>query len=1366
MTVLKIFRNFESYIYLNYMMKNFCLAVFLAAAVFIGCAERNLIVESELESPLIANDISNQKVSSFAEDAQGHIWMGTFRGLNRYNVHEFHQYFCTDEQNSLPDNQIQTLYKDSRGRLWVSTVNGMALYTEQDNFKRIPMETASRNSVQILEDSSGRIYINTSLSLCRYDDEKEAFVDLIPLINDGFSLASHCFITPSDDLLLASSMHIRSYDLETLELKDSVAVQNFPSYYAMMKDGKLWMSSYAGLAIYDTNTMSFEEVPQLIRNHPELRKSLVSYMCPYGDASIIFNTEKNGLFLYNSSEGTFRHQSEKGFPFAVPDVKINCMFEDSRNNLWIGSYDQGYYVIYDYQGRFNNDSWLKSNIGQKSVVSIDADSKDNLWISTLKDGLYLYNADSELFRRINLTKLFNFEGGDKLDISYVFVDKDDKVWLTGGSGVCRCHFDGQKLSVENTWPVFMPMAISQDTEGRVWIGAMGEHIYYVSPDDDRIHALKNVSAFFTFTPYCLPLNDGNILSASFQTGLAEIDSKEKHVRQITIGEDMWNDAIKRSVFVPSCMYQDKDGTVWIGTVANGFMKYDASDGSLIPVPGAPCLDIAAIEEDLQGNLWVSTQYGLGKYDRASEKFINWFASDGIGGNQFYDRASCRLSDGTLVFGGTHGLTVFNPMDVIMHRDVSVYFEDLKVHNRLMRPGVDACIDKALPYQPEIRLDHNQNSFSISFAALEYGEYERVDYMYMLDGFDSHWIDAHNNREAYYSNVPAGRYDFKVRVTNSDQTVVVAENAIKVIVDSPVWLSWWAFLFYIVCFVLICYFILKLRRQIQDEKMAKVKAQQEKDQEKKVNDMNMSFFANISHEFRTPLTMISGPVAQLQEASEMTEENKRLLNVVQRNIRRMLRLVNQLLDFNKMENDSLKLQVKPIDLITQLRNLTDIFQVTASEKGVTFRTYGLEDSLTVWADEDKLDKICFNLLSNAMKFTQAGGKVEFGIDVISREEALRFVALDAKDIDNRYMKIVVKDSGPGIPESQLEKIFDRYYQLENQTRGFYNWGTGIGLYFAKSLAQMHHGYLKAGNREDGPGAAFTLILPISESTYAETEKIDMAGADVSSPYKISSVKYFARPAEVTGEDRKKVLIVDDDADVIHYMKELLSPYYDVISRFDADSAYTLMKEEAVDVLISDVVMPGKTGYELCRQIKENIQISHIPVILLTAKATVEDQVEGLSCGADAYVTKPFEPPYLLALIGSQLKNREKLRAMLGESTDMEHVEENVLSPQDNAFMTELYQLMEKELSNSELDVARMTEMLHISRTKFYYKVKGLTGENPSVFFKRYKLNRAAQLLSERKYNVSEIADMTGFSTLSHFSTSFKKQFGVSPSEYIK
>ena len=392
-------------------------------------------------------------------------------------------------------------------------------------------------------------------------------------------------------------------------------------------------------------------------------------------------------------------------------------------------------------------------------------------------------------------------------------------------------------------------------------------------------------------------------------------------------------------------------------------------------------------------------------------------------------------------------------------------------------------------------------------------------------------------------------------------------------------------------------------------------------------------------------------------------------------------------------------------------------------------------------------------------------MEFSLDVISHDEAAGLFPLTGQDVDTRYLKIAVRDSGTGIPADQLEKVFERYYQVEHQVGVDINLGTGIGLYFARTLAVMHHGYLKAENQPVGTGAIFTLILPISETTYTEAEKLQI-GVQEAGGLVRTNIKYTSTPVTVSGENRKKVLVVDDDPDVIHYLRELLLPYYEVLSRFDADAAYQVIKEEAIDLVVSDVVMSGTTGYELCRLIKENIQISHIPVILLTAKATVGDQVQGLDSGADAYVTKPFEPQYLLALIQSQLKNREKIKGILSRATDVETLAEDALSPQDSAFMTELYQLMENELANSELDVSRMTEMLHISRTKFYYKVKGLTGENPSVFFKRYKLNRAAQLLLERKYNISEIADMTGFSTLSHFSTSFKKQFGVSPSEYVK
>lgn len=1346
-------------------MKKLPLIIAISCCLAAACTVHEHDVQRlNTETPVITGDISNQRVTAFAEDAQGHIWIGTFRGLNRYNVHEFQQHFCTSDMSTLPDNQVQCLHKDTRGRLWVSTVNGMALYTEQDDFVRIPMETMSRNTAQILETADGDIYINTLVELAKYDELSATFKSVLSSVDGKMPTAIQAFIQDSDSSIwFVASTYLLKYDLSTFEVKELIPLDKYTTAFNVLDNGMIWMGGIGSILIYDTVNGRFVDTPKGLTSHKLFNKAQVSHIYSYGE-EVLFNTEKHGMFIYNPAEDMLYHQDEKGFPFEVPDAKITTMYLDSSDNLWLGTYDQGYHVIYAYEELFNNDSWLKSSLGQKSVVSVDSDSNDNLWISTLKDGLYMYNADLAIFKKIDMSRLYNYEAADNLDITHVFVDSRDKVWLTGSGGVSRCRVKNNDLVVEKSWPLFFPMAISEDAGGRIWIGSMGENVYYISPEDDQVRTMKAITAAFTFTPYCHPLNDGTVLSASFEHGLAQLDGRTNHSRQISVPEAQWKDCIRRSVFVPVCMHQSKDGTVWIGTLANGLFRYDLEKNDLVHISGSPCLDITAIEEDESGCLWVSTQYGLGKYDRQNNDFTNWFADDGIGGNQFYDRASCTLSDGRLVFGGTHGLTVFDPEHVTQIREIPLYFEDLKIHNVLVRPGEGECIEKSLAYDPLINLEHSQNCFSISFAALEYGEYERVEYQYMLDGFDAHWIDAHKNREAYYSNIPAGKYTFKVRILSQDRSGVLAEKGIKVKVGPAVWFTWWAFIVYIIIAGSIISLISQVRRQIVTEKAAKLKAQQEKDQEQKVNQMNMTFFANVSHEFRTPLTMIMGPVSQMAESASMTKENKRLLNIVQRNIYRMLRLVNQLLDFNKLENDTLKLKVKETDIVAHLNDLSDIFKINAEEKGILFHTYGLEEKFTVWADDDKIDKICFNMLSNAMKFTPHGGKVDLIMDVVTREDVLADFKLKDTDTDGRWLKIQVKDNGPGIPEDQLEKIFERYYQVETG-RATHNLGTGIGLYFAKTLAEMHHGYMKAANRTTSTGASFTLVIPVSASSYAETEKVKVDAAQ-QLKLDVAKIKYEAAEEIENSENRKTVLVVDDDADIIHYLRELLSTKYKVLSSFNADDAYTLIKEHAPDVVISDVVMPGKTGYDLCRKIRENIQMSHIPVILLTAKAMVEDQVQGLDCGADAYVTKPFEPQYIMALISSQLRNREKVRQMLSHSTDIEEIEENALSPQDNAFMTELYQLMENELSNSELDVARMTEMMRISRTKFYYKVKGLTGENPSVFFKRYKLNRAAQLLQERKHNVSEIADMTGFSTLSHFSTSFKKQFGVSPSEYVK
>lgn len=1322
--------------------------------------------ENGIESPVITNNLSNQKVTAFAEDAQGHIWIGTFRGLNKYNVHEYHQYYCTDDSLDLPDNQINDLFRDSKGRLWVVTVNGTSLYTDKDNFRRIPINISNKNGLQILENKEGRIFLNMMHHLAVYNPETEEFDVPITDLDHHHTYNLFCFIDQNNKLWAVNPISMRCYNSATLAQEDSIPLHDYPTCFFMRDNGELWLAGNHRLTLFDTHTRKFIETPKAIRQHRLLAHANINYIHPYGSNGLLLNTARQGMFLYNHQEGRVIHQDENGFPFEAPRFNISKMFTDSQKNLWIGSIDQGYTVCYNYKERFNTNNYLKSCLKDKSVKSVAVDKERNLWIATLSDGMYMYNMDSKEVKQIDMRQLFKQDYSEKTDVTRIFVDNDNNIWLGAllASKVLKCRYLNGTLQAESTYDVFMPMSFAQDSRGTLWVGTLSHQFYAMRQDEKTLTPVQTFPQMGTFIPGILPLSNGKIWVASFMNPIKQVNPDTWRNEDNPFGEEEWKACIRRSVFIPTALVKDSREDIWIGTVSNGLLHYSPANGKLRTVEGTPCLDISSIEEDAQGNIWVGTQYGLGKYDRTIEKFTNYYAADGIGGNQFYDRSSCRLPDGTLVFGGTHGLTFFNPIDVSSKRSIPLLFEDLKIHNRTAHPQDGKNIDKHLSYSPDIRLNHNENGFSISFAALDYCEHERVHYYYRMEGFDTYWIDARNNREAYYANLPAGTYTFKVKITNNDKSIVETENFIRVIVKPAPWMTWWAWCLYLLVATTIIGFFIRFGLRIKQEKEAARRAQLEKEQEQRVNKMNMSFFANISHEFRTPLTMISGPVTQLCENPKIEGENKQLLYIIQRSVGRMLRLVNQLMDFNKLENDTLKLQVRRTDIISQLQRFVDIFRINANEKGITLNTYGLEDNFLMWLDVDKLDKIVGNLLSNALKFTPNGGKVELCFDVVTREEAGRIFSLTAKDIDTQYVKVSVSDSGNGIPEEQLEKVFERYYQLDNQTRGTYNWGTGIGLYYARSLALLHHGYLKAGNRSEGGGAIFTLLLPVNDLAYSPEERTP-SEEEQSMAFPLQTQEQY-RLEDTEDGKKQTLLVVDDDTEVAHYLKALLSPFYKIVCRFDADSAFKAMSEEAPDLVLSDVVMPGRTGYDLCRQIKEDLQLCHIPVILVTAKATVENQVEGLDTGADAYVTKPFEPNYLLALIKSQLKNREKVRNLLSRYTQTDKIEENVLSPQDNSFMTELYHLMENELSNPELDVARMTELLKISRTKFYYKVKGLTGENPSVFFKTYKLNRAAELIKEGRYTVSEIADMTGFSTLPHFSTSFKRQFGIAPSEYGK
>lgn len=1345
--------------------QGFILTVLLAAA----CSHSAPATEEPVEKDIIISDeLSNQKVNAFEEDAFGHIWIGTFRGLNKFDVHSFHQYICTDDSLGLPDNQINDLYRDSRGRLWIASVNGSCSYTKMGNFKRLRIKDDNHNIGRILETQDGRILFKSATALSLLDDDE---CSISPVIKNFFAGDFH--VAPDGKLWWAGMGKLVSYNPRSFLPEDSVETK-IPVYHScMMPNGELWMSGIGQISIFDTKSLEYKPLPDAIVQKEKLVNGDVDHIFAVDDYTILLGTINSGVFCYYRPAEKVTAQDEPGFPFEIPSHRIRTIFRDSSHNLWFGTEDAGYSVSYMYKDQFDSNHYLTSFFKGKSVLSVCTDPQGTLWVSTLDDGLFACSKDGNNILPVDVSQLLDKSAVGYREVRRVFADSKAGIWLLfeGKWRVTHCTFDGKTLHKEKDFFTYTPMSIAEDYSGNIWIGnALGVVLKYSGDSLSEVRPFGDGKKW-TFIADLLPLKDGNILVGAFGQSITMLNGSTALPMELPnhISKKDLDRCLTRSTLIPTQLLIDSAGDLWCGTVANGLIRYDSSENSLRRVENVPCVDISAIQEDRQGNIWVSTMNGLGKFDRSTGKMLNYFAADGIGGNQFNDKAACMLADGTLVFGGTHGLTVFNPLDIPRKRTVPLVFEDLKVYNKLVRPGKGSPIQEELCNKPDIILSHKQRGFGISFAALDYSEFERIHYYYKMEGYDPVWVDAAYNNEAYYSNLPAGRYTFKVRITNNSRSISETEESLSVRIRPPFWGGWWAILFYILAGLGVLFLIFRLQNMFMDEKRAKERAEAEKAQEKHLNSVQMAFFSNIAHEFRTPLTMISGPVSVLESSSDIKGENRRLLDILKRSTAWMLKLVNQFMDFGKIENSTLRLKVAKTEVIGPLKNILDSFSVNAGSKHISLGARGLEDSFSMWIDEDKMTKIIINLLSNALKYTATGGKVVMAFDVINREEAARRFPLKDSDTDPLWAQFAVSDTGPGIPDDKKEKIFERYYQLSGNENGSYNYGTGIGLYYARALASIHHGYIKVWDKQslvkDGTtGSIFAFVLPVSESSYKDSEK---AGGEDDNQDKLFPLAPASRNLEVlpaAGSEKKFILAVDDDIDVANYLKVLLSPHYNVRCVYDADSAIKAMEEDEPDLVLSDVMMPGKDGWQLCGKIKGNPAFSHIPVVLVTAKSGTENQVKGLQEGADAYVTKPFDPAYLLALLQSQFENREKLRAAISSSTVSEELPEDTLAPQDKAFMKDLYALMEAELGNSQLDITSVSAMMKMSRTKFYYKIKGLTGDNPGVFFRRYKLNRAAQLLLEGKNNMSEIADMTGFNSLSHFSTSFKKQFGVPPSEY--
>jgi len=1199
-------------------------------------------------SEAISSGLTHPRVTTIAEDSTGHIWIGTTHGLNRAIPYGYHQYFAGEDSLSLSDNHIARVFEDRNGKLWVASINGKLCYlTKEGAFIQVPVEYCGNGIMSFLEMPDGDVFCNNEHNIYRFSPEKGQMEKIISsgAYNLGFFPEGQIIQVVYPDKL--GRYGLDGHIIEEIPFKETCTEAT------MDPDGLLWLSF--------GQERHFELWQHGAPVSSPLSKGLSGFefreIIPYDDSGNLLVNAIRELLVVNKINGTILKAGDNGFPLDMGEYNINCILQDTRGDLWIGTDGGG--------------------------VQILPNTKKGSRFHTLQN----------FFKNVPIQHLSYYSDREVLRIA------------TRKNDVYEVSFQAEELV-----PVLLPSKY------------------------EMISQMRNV----------LRLSDGRILTAENNQDLilTEADGATASILPVKAVKD----ALGSELFIPEDLFQDSQRQIWIGTQSNGVVILDPDTHRYRRVSGISCPEVSSITE-VGGHVWVATQYGLNEYNLDGELLNTYLAGSGVSSNAFTEHCACVLPGDILVLGTMQGLVVRYPSSRNREITLPFYFEDLRVQNTLITPAEGSPIRTSMVFSPDIRLRHNQNSFSISFSALDYRDIVHGSYYYKLEGFDHFWIDGGDSHEAFYSNIPPGKYTFLARLSDAGGERVFGSGAVNVTVLPAPWATWWARTLYVLLALSVLSVILYFWLHTVQGREKLRRAEAEKQQEQHMSEINKQYFANVAHQLRTPLTMISGPIGTLSSADDIKGENRHLLRIVRHNVERMLGLVNQIMDFNALETDALSLKIKHIDILPILRNTLDIYQVNAEEKGITFLSDGLDGNAFVYADADKIVNILDNLLSNAFKYTPKGGIISVSFSEIQGRACLK-----------------VSNSGPLIPEDKIERIFERYYQLDGQSRhGRYNWGSGIGLYYARKLAGLHHGTLSCANAEDGSGVCFTLSVPTEKEQYRPEE------LDTGMPQQVlhaEKVVMDSIPLPPDGEGILKpaVLVVDDDTDITFYLRTLLAPHYQVTCCYDVESARKLLMQRIPDIILSDIMMNGQTGLEFCDFLKGDLQYCHIPVVLLTAKDSVKDQIDGLNAGADAYVTKPFNAEYLISLMDNLLKGRERLRKALSENAGMDLPGDNSLSPQDRSFLKDLYALMDEELSNSEFNIGDIVDKLHISHSKFLYKVKGLTGVTPSELFKNYKLNKAASMLREGKYNISEVSDLTGFSSLAHFSKVFKKKFGVPPSEF--
>ncbi len=1267
------------------------------------------------------------------QDQYGYLWIGTSNGIARFDGKNF---YCYKELTGIG---VNYLLRDSENSIWASTSRGLFKYNRITNF----FDRITEGYITKIQEDNGDIYFLMISTIFKVDGKN------ITTIYQGEDLSDFCFskegiwVSKTYDgvFLLDRESGFKKIDNYFLKDKSVVLIEKI--------DNRLFAGLYNGqlYTILENGSASHLEISNQYYLKKIVKIGQEIWIATDGNGIIIL--DKNLKYSRTLSRSIKTNQS-------INSNSIYDILPGKDSEIWIASFGAGLTCILPDNLLFQN--MIPESGNENSLVANEGVSvyvkKPFVYFGT-NYGLSEWNENTKQFRNLNSDFLRKDLNGIK--VSAINIDHKNNIWVGTYDGLLGKYTPDFKLikiyhpSSKGTDEMQQIVFLKEINNTNLLIGTQSRRSILINFDIE-----KETTGLFELyfkgsnETYCL-LNgvrenqNGELLAIISDKGLYHVNWKDN------VLENRLSEMNKRISFYITDFYHDKKGSYWFATYTDGLVSI-SDDGKIVKGytinDGLPSNTLVRIESADDRFLWVSTISGIFRFDTETGQTMNFNHSDGLPANEFLERSSAKTDDGKIIFGSSAGFTIINPAKVNVEPSKDqIIISDITFQNKSIRnPEEQMLIKEPLEELKEISLPYNKNSFTIHFFSKNKSFSKYHNYAYRLIGLEKDWTYLGDTYYATYTNLSPGNYTFEIK--NADKRQEGLTTRINIKIETPWYLRWYALLFYMLIFFTMVYLLifalfkkieLKKEKEISDFKIQK---------EHELSEKQLSFFTNISHDLKTPLTLINAPVTDLLKSENLKQDQVNKLMIINRNSKRLYKLITDLLDFRKIAQKQYVLEISETVIYDITKEICDAFIEECNKKSITLK-YSVCENLTGFVDAKKIEKIFWNLLSNALKFTDIGGTVTFCAEEIIVDGI-------------RKIKFLVSDNGVGIPENELSKIFDRFYKIQNPLSSN-NEGSGIGLSIVKELVDMHRGEIKVESAI-GKGTAFTVILPSNKESYSENELVvfEKTKTQLDESDEVEYIKFETQPEDKKQYNLPEILIVEDNTELREYLAEHFANRFKVSTAGDGLEGLKLAKEMNPDLILTDVQMPNMNGYEFCKEIRHSFETSHIPVVMLTANNTIEHQIEGLSTGADAYLAKPFEIKLLDTVLNSLLQNRKRIRNKFMGIEPPEDIEK-ILPQRDVDFILELKLFIEENIMSQDLNVETLSDHFNVSLAQLHRKVKALTGSTPNNLIKSVRLKKAYKLIRENGLRVSEAAYQTGFSDPNYFTTCFKKEFGENPSQ---